>query len=161
MEFHQTNRHCFIFDIDGTIANIEHRLHFIKLPDDVHMYTDWKPDWDAFNEACDLDAPIQSVINMCRLLSNTHYIIMCTGRMNTGYVEIKTRNWLAKYGIEYHDLMMRKDKDYRSDHVVKEEMLDEIEKYFHVAGVFDDRKQVVEMWRRRGLTCYNVAEGDY
>lgn len=28
-------------------------------------------------------------------------------------------------------------------------------------GVFEDRKQCVDMWRSLGLTCYQVADGNY
>jgi hypothetical protein len=27
--------------------------------------------------------------------------------------------------------------------------------------VFDDRNQVVKMWRERGIVCAQVAEGDF
>ena len=31
----------------------------------------------------------------------------------------------------------------------------------NVAMVFDDRQQVVDMWRYNGLTCFQVADGDF
>ena len=31
----------------------------------------------------------------------------------------------------------------------------------HVAMVFDDRQQVVDMWRQNGLTTFQVAQGDF
>ena len=31
----------------------------------------------------------------------------------------------------------------------------------NVAMVFDDRNQVVDMWRQNGLTCFQVADGDF
>ena len=30
-----------------------------------------------------------------------------------------------------------------------------------VFAVFDDRNQVVDMWRDNGLTCFQVADGDF
>ena len=30
-----------------------------------------------------------------------------------------------------------------------------------VFAVFDDRIQVVDMWRQNGLTCFQVADGDF
>ena len=27
--------------------------------------------------------------------------------------------------------------------------------------IFDDRQSVVDMWRSRGLTCFQVAKGDF
>ena len=32
---------------------------------------------------------------------------------------------------------------------------------WRVVGVFDDRQQVVRMWRALGLTVFQVAEGDF
>jgi hypothetical protein len=59
---------------------------------------------------------------------------------------------------------MRKAGDYRPDVEVKQEWLDEWLKHHtkeEIGGVFEDRKQVVDMWRKNGITCYQVAEGDY
>lgn len=46
---------AYIFDIDGTIADCSHRLHFI---------TGEHKNWDAFYDACLDDAPINDVIKM-------------------------------------------------------------------------------------------------
>jgi phosphoglycolate phosphatase-like HAD superfamily hydrolase len=44
-----------IFDLDGTLMNIEHRMHFIKeTPKDYH----------AFYKACSGDTPIPQVVTM-------------------------------------------------------------------------------------------------
>ncbi|KAB1900519.1 5'-hydroxyl kinase, partial [Micromonospora sp. AMSO31t] len=32
---------------------------------------------------------------------------------------------------------------------------------YRVVGVFDDRQQVVRMWRSLDLTVFQVAEGDF
>ena len=152
MEFNKTNYHCYIFDLDGTLCNIEHRLHYIKRD---------KPDWDLFNENCHNDEPIIPVINICRLLGNTHYIILCSGRMGTPSVRKKTEDWLKKHNVQYTELYMRKEGNYKSDHIVKEDMYELINMRYHIAGVFDDRKSVVDMWRSKGLICYQVADGAF
>ena len=152
MESFETNKHCFIFDLDGTLANIEHRLHFIKRE---------KPDWTMFNECCLNDRPIDEVIRMCRFLSDAHYIMVCTGRMGTESVKQKTVRWLNENRVPYTELMFRADRDYRPDHEVKKEMLDHIRKTYYVAGAFDDRDQVVDMWRANGVMTYQVARGAY
>lgn len=54
------------------------------------------------------------------------------------------------------------DGDYRQDKDVKEEIYKNTDwGMFRIEGVFEDRKQCVDMWRRMGLTCYQVADGDY
>jgi hypothetical protein len=54
------------------------------------------------------------------------------------------------------------DGDYRADDIVKEEFLDRIlADEYGTQRVFDDRDRVVTMWRRRGLVCCQVAEGNF
>ena len=71
--------------------------------------------------------------------------------------------WLDRHvGVPYDGLHMRVTGDQRKDSVVKAEIFDrEIRDRYHVVGVFDDRAQVVRMWRSLGLTVFQVAEGDF
>jgi len=64
--------------------------------------------------------------------------------------------------VAYEGLFMRATGDQRRDHIVKEEIFDrEIRGRYHVVGVFDDRAQVVRMWRSLGPTVFQVAEGNF
>jgi hypothetical protein len=61
---------------------------------------------------------------------------------------------------------MRIEKDWREDFVVKSELLDKILLYYKVTpeelgGAFEDRQQVVKMYRDRGIKVFQVAEGAY
>lgn len=59
-------------------------------------------------------------------------------------------------------LLMRQAGDMRSDSIVKEEIFwSDIAPKYNVKLVLDDRNSVVKMWRRLGLTCWQVAEGDF
>jgi len=61
-----------------------------------------------------------------------------------------------------YTLFMRPDGDFRADNIVKQEIYDTHIKGKHdVLFVMDDRQQVVDMWRRNGLTCFQVAEGNF
>lgn len=54
------------------------------------------------------------------------------------------------------------DRRYDPDWVIKQEMLDRMNETGHnVRVAVDDRNQVVEMWRRNGVTCFQVADGDF
>ena len=73
-----------------------------------------------------------------------------------------TVDWLIQYNVFYDELHMRKNQDFREDSEVKEEIyINEIEKIAQVLFVVDDRKSVVERWRKLGLTCLQCAEGDF
>jgi hypothetical protein len=62
---------------------------------------------------------------------------------------------------------MRKDGDHREDNEVKAELLDQITRHYShlvgytIGGVFEDRQQVVDMYRARGLRVFQVAKGDF
>lgn len=141
---------AYIFDIDGTLADNEHRVHFI---------TKCKPkDYKSFYRAQSDDKPIMDVILLCRALKLSHYpIILLTGRPNE-YREL-CEKWLKQNWIPYDMLLMRNTGDFRPDNVIKEEIyFREIEPHFTILGVFEDRKRCVDMWRKLGITCYQPKE---
>jgi predicted secreted acid phosphatase len=139
-----------IFDIDGTLADVSERIHHLKK----------KPkDWDAFFGGMAQDRAIHSMVWLCNLLyASGVQIILCSGRNEQHHAE--TVKWLAEKGVQYHDLLLRKDKDHRSDTVVKREMLAGIDKS-RIAFVVEDRSRVVEMWRSEGLVCLQCAPGEF
>lgn len=143
----------YIFDIDGTIANLEHRLHYINRE---------SPDWDEFHEHVDLDKPIEPVITTLQMLSALSEIWFYTGRMES--CRPKTEAWIREHVlITSPTIVMRRTGDFRPDYEVKQEMLDCMLDYDRqrLVAVFDDRKQIVDMWRRNGIQCFQVKDGDY
>lgn len=77
-------------------------------------------------------------------------------------VEAQTRSWLDHHEVMFDKLLMRKDKDYRQDCIIKKEMLDKLrEEGYNPVVAFDDRQQVVDMWRENGLICCQVAPGNF
>lgn len=73
-----------------------------------------------------------------------------------------TSAWLKLHHVLYDELYMRADQDFREDSEVKEEIyITHIEKNSQVLFVVDDRKSVVERWRKLGLTCLQCAPGDF
>lgn len=141
-----------IFDLDGTLALIEHRRHFVEGE---------KKNWPAFFAACVDDQPNQPVIEVLSALAMAgSEIWIVSGRSDE--VLQQTLAWFDKYNIGYHQILMRKAGDYRADDIVKREWLTNgtIPKE-RVAMVFDDRARVVDMWRSEGLTCLQVAPGDF
>lgn len=145
-------RKCIIFDIDGTIADLTHRRHFVAS----------KPkNWPAFAAAIMEDTPIEPIIDILRMYhARGDAIILCSGRESTSRDE--TIDWLAKHDIPFNNLYMRPAKDYRADDIVKMELLDEIlADGYSPYMVYDDRTRVVNAWRQRGLICAQVAPGDF
>jgi predicted kinase len=87
-------------------------------------------------------------------------IVLMSGRGEE--VRPHTERWLAAHGVEYDELWMRAAGDQRGDDVVKGELFDaHVRHRYRVRLVLDDRDRVVALWRRLGLTCWQVDYGDF
>ena len=88
-------------------------------------------------------------------------IILCTGRREDNRSD--TVQWLNNFNIDFDHLFMRSTNDRRPDYIVKHEIYKTFiePNYLPVVAVYEDRTQVVEMWRDLGLTCLQVQKGDY
>jgi hypothetical protein len=153
MQWKEVEMKVIIFDIDGTVANCTHRQHHVQQ----------KPRrWDLFNKAIPLDTPHDDIIWLFKLLANEPDTVMliASGRGEDNRPE--TEVWLADNAINYKKLYMRRSKDSRPDNIVKKEILDQIRAEFgEPYMVFDDRNQVVNMWRENGVRCLQVAPGEF
>ena len=143
-----------VFDIDGTLANIEHRLHFVRS----------KPkNWPAFDAGIPNDKVNEPVaaIFWAMLARNNVDIVLASGRNERS--RKATEDWLkANHLTGWQKLYMRKADDFRGDDIVKKEILDEIIADYGRKPdmVFDDRPRVVRMWRDNGIFVFNVYQGD-
>lgn len=134
---------AFIVDIDGTLAHI---------PEGGRS----PYDYTRVHE----DALDEMVSHLMHVLHREHYIIVMSGREDACRTE--TEAWLNANSILYDELHMRAAGDKRKDATVKLELFDQhVRDNYDVRGVFDDRNQVVNMWRGIGLKCYQVAEGAF
>lgn len=146
---------CFVFDLDGTLANCDHRLHHINTKD-------VKPDWRAFFAACKDDEPIAPMLDLYLSLRSVWASrIILSGRSDE--CREATEKWLIRTaGVQFDALYMRKAGDHRPDDVVKSELLDQmLADGWEPILFIDDRKRVVDMWRERGYTCLQCAPGDF
>lgn len=140
-----------VFDLDGTLCNIEHRLHHIqKSP----------KDWRGFYADCPQDGPVWPLIETAKALMAHHWVEIWSGRSDE--VREQTERWIYDHGMGLvRKIRMRKAGDYRIDHIVKGEWLAELSPDERPVVVFDDRKQVVDMWRANGVLCAQVAPGEF
>lgn len=150
----------YIFDLDGTLALIEHRRRIIEDP----SKDDSK--WRRFYAACDKDEPNTAVIAVMESLRRFADVWIYSGRSDE--VRDKTVAWLTKHtSFLAHDLdtvlMMRAEGDYTADDVLKRQWLDQmlVDDRRRLVATFDDRDRVVKMWRDAGVTCLQVAPGEF
>jgi uncharacterized HAD superfamily protein len=144
----KNTRKYVIVDIDGTVADVRHRLHHIKGPG--------KKNWKAFFEGMDRDKPLLEMLDHVRNLSSKHRILIVTGRPE--HYRTRTEAWLKKHGVKYERLYMRKSGDHRPDYESKSAVLHEIDPKDIVLAI-DDRLPVCEMWEKHGIKC-QLVESD-
>ncbi len=142
---------AYVFDLDGTLANLDHRLHLIKCE---------TPDWDGFFAAVSDDGVYDHIAGVARALATKHAVVLVSGRSDQ--CRHATERWLAKNNIPYIFLYMRTAGDHRPDYKVKRDLLTALlEDGYEPIMALDDRDQAVEMWRDAGVPCAQVAVGNF
>jgi uncharacterized HAD superfamily protein len=133
---------AIIVDIDGTLAELNGRNPYAT-------------------ELCLNDSLNETVAQTVHMYKSIGYaVIIVSGRSDK--FKILTQKWLDQHQIEYDELFMREDGDMTKDSTVKKNIYqNNISIRYSVELVLDDRQQVVNMWRDIGLTCYQVAFGDF
>jgi len=134
---------AIIFDIDGTLAHISGK----RSPYD---YTGVQTD--------DVDVTVRYIAQLCA--QDVDKIIILSGREDS--CRSDTFNWLTENKIHFDELLMRQTGDSRKDSIIKEEIFwKDIEPNYNVIAVFDDRDQVVKMWRSLGIKCFQCDYGNF
>lgn len=130
------------FDLDGTLAKMVSRGPF----DTSRYHT---------------DAVHEHVAEILRSLSALgHNILILTGRDAEFRPECET--WLYDNDIPHDALFMRPQGDRRKDYIVKAELFDKyIAPSYNFRIQFDDRNQVVDGLRDKGIPVFQVAPGDF
>lgn len=152
-------RPLYIFDLDGTLANLDHRKHHLEATD--------KEKWNRFYDACGGDIPILPVLStLNRLILAGAEVWIFSGR--SARVRQLTTDWLLPFVYLSNEelalaLVMRPEGDNRPDDELKQMFLDSMLEFDRqrLVAVFDDRQRVVDMWRRNGIPCFQVAPGDF
>lgn len=149
MIFDEKLPYCIIFDLDGTLACMGDRSPYD-------------------GKSCSVDKPNVSVVDLANIIHDYGdregirdlHVIIFSGR--NGESKPETIEWLKEHAVQYNELHMRAEGDFRKDSIIKREMFDtHVRDKYNVLFVVDDRDQVVEMWREMGLTCLQVAPGDF
>lgn len=132
---------AIICDLDGTLAILDRNPYHTA--------------------ECEADRVNQPIANMVKTYKKLGYqILIVSGRQDKYLPESK--NWLDKHEIPYDYIALRKAADSGKDSFTKEAIFEEeIKGKWYVEFVLDDRNQVVNMWRKLGLTCCQVAPGDF
>jgi hypothetical protein len=157
------NNKIYVFDLDGTLALIDHRRHWLDKEQHPELSTDER--WRRFFADCVNDEPNLAVIRVLHAIHRGDKgarIIIFSGRSDE--VREQTEAWLERNGLtlsyEYDELRMRPAGDFTVDEELKRAWLAEMDKS-DIVAVFDDRDKVVSMWRSEGVPCFQVAPGGF
>lgn len=145
-----TKRDFFVvFDLDGTLADIRHRVHHVRGPG--------RPDWDAFFAECVNDSPNEPVLeSLVAHMNAGHRVEIWSARSDK--VRVETEEWLMRCGLDPWLLAhMRADGDNTPDVELKRSWLHELHPDERPDLIYDDRQRVVDMWRSEGVPCFQVA----
>jgi hypothetical protein len=163
------DKNIVIFDLDGTLALIDKRRALAGVTPGAPEASNPQMDWKVFldPENIHLDEPNIPVIKMAQMLHSQGFrIVIFSGRSKATYRT--TRQWLIQNDVPFDMLQMRpNDRDdgghwhFMSDNKLKQHWLDTLVDKDDIFAVFDDRQQVVDMWRSNGLTTFQVADGDF
>jgi hypothetical protein len=138
-------RPIVVVDLDGTLANVEHRRPLIQ---GKHR------DYERFHARCVDDPPNAWCVTLVNALRAAGFEIrIVSGRPVT--VLAQTREWLSRAFPGAPELsveLLRASGDSTPDVELKRRWLGGIDKT-RVAFCVDDRKRVVDMWRAEGLVC--------
>jgi hypothetical protein len=152
----------YIFDLDGTLALTEHRQHLLNNKEDQDR-------WRKFFEACVQDEPNWPVIyTLTALMKSGADVWVWSGR--SAEVMNETLSWLHRFvsqgfGEDAEDiqLCMRPEGDFTPDEQLKAGWLESLNEFDRrrLVAIFDDRQKVVDMWRSKGVACFQVAPGTF
>jgi len=129
-----------VFDIDGVLADVRHRLRFVER----------KPkDWDAFFDAAVDDPPLAQGVALARQSAQECEVVYVTGRPERCRAD--TLAWFDRHGLPPGTLSMRRGRDFRPARVAKLELLRRLAADRTVAVVVDDDEQVCDAYEAAGF----------
>jgi len=141
-------RGLVVFDIDGVLADVEHRVHHLEGP---------RKDWRAFFAAAAADPPLPTGIELARELAADHDLAYLTGRPES--LRRVTQQWLTGHELPVGPLWMRPPGDFRPARVMKLAALRSLaaELAVEIEVVIDDDEQVIDALRDAGYAVLQAT----
>lgn len=139
------DRPLAIVDIDGVLADVRHRVHFVEQ----------RPkNWARFFAAAIDDAAHPEGLAVVAKLTEDHEIVFLTGRPE--HLRSDTAEWLGRHGLDAHRLVMRPEGDRGPSARFKVRALQRLARQRTVAIVIDDDTQVIAAMRDAGYATLHA-----
>ncbi|MDG2216942.1 MAG: hypothetical protein P8L46_02725 [Acidimicrobiales bacterium] len=140
---------CVIVDIDGVLADAEHRQHHLDPP--------WR-DWDSFFSEAGGDDIFEEMVTVLELLRQDLVVVLLTSRPT--WIQRETLRWLGLYKIRWDLLVMRPMGDFQPSPGFKRyETHSLIEREYVPRLAIDDDMRNVRMYRKEGLPTLHLESG--
>ncbi len=120
-----------VFDIDGVVADVRHRLHHLR---------GWSA-WPDFFDAADTDPLLAEGARLATDLAGRHEIVWLSGRPE--WLRDVTEAWLAEHDLPAGEVFLRPNRDYRPAPAFKLDVLRRLAPR-GIAAVIDDDDEVVQ-----------------
>lgn len=134
-----------IIDIDGVIADVRHRVHYVEQ----------RPkDWKRFFAEAVHDEPHAEGLAVVDRLAQDHEIVFLTGRPE--HLRRDTTDWLRRHGLDTHRLYMRPEGDRGPSARFKVRTLRNLARGRSVAVVVDDDLFVIKAMQDAGYVTWHA-----
>jgi phosphoglycolate phosphatase-like HAD superfamily hydrolase len=134
-----------VFDIDGVVADVRHRLHHLR---------GWG-DWSAFFDDAASDPLLDEGARLVAALAGEHEIVWLTGRPE--WLRSVTEDWLERHDLPGREVHLRPNRDYRPARVFKLDVLRRLGAR-GIAAFVDDDAEVIDAALHAG---YPAALADW
>ena len=136
-----------VVDIDGVLADVRHRVHFVER----------RPkDWDGFFAAAVDDPPLpEGLAVVAELVDRGLSLVYLTGRPERCRED--TLAWFARHGLPSAPLLMRSNRDRRPARLTKLEVARRLQAERGVAVAVDDDRAVVATLREAGFEVLHAT----
>lgn len=135
----QDERPIAVLDIDGVVADVRHRLHWIAT----------EPRWQEFFDAAEDDTLLQEGAQLAHALAADHTIVWMTGRPER--LRAITTRWLTANELPEGQLRMHSGNHETLTRALKLQWCQELAESRKLALVVDDDPVIVRTLRDHGM----------
>lgn len=139
-----------VFDIDGVLSDASGRQHYLEGPVKY---------WDAFFDACDGDAVLESQVSLGHLLAPELVVALLTARPLR--VRPQTLDWLSRHDVRWDLLVMRGEDGWTTSRFKQDVVRLLNASGYEVVLAFEDDPRNVAALREEGVPTVYVHSGYY
>ena len=132
-------------DIDGTVANNDHRQHLLKNFNN----------WNKFFLAMSKDDPYPKAVKLLENFSKDYEIIFLTGRPERYRKE--TTEWLKKnINLKTFELIMRENEDFTDKVQAKKKMFRNKLSSKKIKLIIENDEELINLWESLNLDVLDI-----